>query len=259
MLLRAFAIALILLTPLAGARIKLYLQGGGDLLVSEYSVEGDRIRYYSVERGAWEEIPTDLVDLKRTQSEHERKEAALGVRREQERLLQEAERKARVELHSVPLEDGVYHVNGDEIAPVQQAELIVDNSATATILRVLSPLPAADETTLKVAGPRSALVVNQDQPAFYMRLEKMSRIEIFRLKKKKKFRHVQVIQKVSKTQQIFETQELVEIFRQQLAPQVYKLWPVDSLPAGEYAVVEYTPEEENIRVWDFSVPAATEG
>ena len=217
-------------------------------------MEGDRVRYYSVERSAWEEIPANLVDLKRTQTEHERKEAALGVRREQEHALREAERKARVELHRVPLEDGVYHVNGDEIVPVQQAELIVDNSATATILRVLSPLPAADETTLKVDGARSAFVVSQDQPMFYMRLEKMSRIEIFRLKQKKKYRHVQVIQEVSKTNEIFETQELVEIFRQQLAPQVYKLWPVDSLPAGEYAVVEYTPEAEKIRVWDFSVP-----
>ena len=259
MLLRSVVIALVLLTPLAGARIKLYLQGGGDLLVSEYSVEGERVRYYSVERSVWEEIPTDLVDLERTQGEHERKEAALSVRREQERVLREAERKARVELHRVPLEDGVYHVSGDEVVPVQQAELTVNNSTKHTILRVMSPLPMPDKVTLEVGGPSSALVVSDGRPMFYMRLEKMSRIEIFRLKPKKKSRQVQVLQKVPNTKEIFETHEIVEIFRQQLAPQVYKLWPVDPLPAGEYAVIEYTPGEENIRVWDFSVRAAAQG
>ncbi|MDA1314415.1 MAG: hypothetical protein O2968_13835 [Acidobacteria bacterium] len=259
MLFRTFVIALVLLTPLNGARIKLYLQGGGDLLVSEYAVDGDRVRYYSVERSAWEEIPADLVDLKRTQREYERKEADLSVRREQEQVLREAESRARVELHQVPLEDGVYYVAGDAIVPVQQAELIIDNSKTATILRVLSPLPTAEETTLKVDGPRSAFVVKPGQPMFYMRLEKMSRIDFFRLKPKKKSREVQVIQRVPKTKEIFETQETVEIFRQQLAPAVYKLWSVEPLPPGEYAVIEYTPGEENIRVWDFSVPAAAEG
>ncbi len=259
MLFRSLVIALVLLTPLSGARIKLYLQGGGDLLVSEYTVEGDRIRYYSVERSAWEEIPVDLVDLKRTERESQRNEAELNVRREQENVLREAERKARIELHHVPLEDGVYYVAADAIVPVQQAELIADNSKTATILRVLSPLPTADQTTLKVDGPSSTLVVKPGQPMFYMRLEKMSRIEFFRLKPKKKNREVQVIQRIPKTKEVFETHETVEIFRQQLAPTVYKLWSVGPLPPGEYAVIEYTPGEEDIRVWDFSVPAPAEG
>ena len=64
--LRVLLLALALLAPLSGARIKLYLEGGGDLLVSEYAVEGDRVRYYSVERSAWEVIPLQLVNLERT-------------------------------------------------------------------------------------------------------------------------------------------------------------------------------------------------
>ena len=31
-------------------------------MAREYSVEGDRVRYWSVERSQWEEIPASLVD-----------------------------------------------------------------------------------------------------------------------------------------------------------------------------------------------------
>ena len=53
----------------AAATIRLYLKDGEFHLVREYQVLQDRVKYYSVERGDWEEIPVELVDLKRTKSE----------------------------------------------------------------------------------------------------------------------------------------------------------------------------------------------
>ena len=253
MLPRIFILALTLLLPLSAARITLYLQGGGDLLVSEYSIEGDRVRYYSVERGAWEEIPLELVDLDRTKRRQEREEAARETRRKEVEAIRASERRARTELHRVPLEDGVYYLQADEILPVQQADLIINKSKTATLLRVLSPLPAADKETIEVEGPHAALIVADARPMFFMRLETINRIEIFRLKSKNKSREVQILQKIPKTKEIIETHETVDIFRQQLAPSVYKVWPVEPLPAGDYAVIEYAPGEENLRVWDFTV------
>jgi len=41
---------------------KLVLKDGTFQLVRSYEKNGDRVRYFSVERGSWEEIPDALVD-----------------------------------------------------------------------------------------------------------------------------------------------------------------------------------------------------
>src|ERR1700722_5445045 len=50
----------------AGARLsrgkKLVLKDGNFQLVREYERKGERVRYFSLERGAWEEIPAAMVD-----------------------------------------------------------------------------------------------------------------------------------------------------------------------------------------------------
>ncbi|MGH9353166.1 MAG: hypothetical protein ACRD2G_13570, partial [Terriglobia bacterium] len=67
-------------TP-AQAQIKLYLKDGSYQLVKSYQVEGDRVRYYSVERSQWEVVPVSLVDFKATQ------EAAAVKKQQQEQVL----------------------------------------------------------------------------------------------------------------------------------------------------------------------------
>src|ERR1700683_934918 len=47
---------------------KLMLKDGSFQLVREYQVEGDRVRYYSVDRDGWEEVPAALVDLDKTKA-----------------------------------------------------------------------------------------------------------------------------------------------------------------------------------------------
>lgn len=241
------------LLPLSAANIRLYLaEGGGDMLVSEYEVLEDRVRYYSVERSQWEEIPLSLVDLEKTRRIEKQQEEARAEREAEDKVERAAERRARTELHDVPIDDGVYYRDGDEVVTVKQAELKTETSKGRTLLQVFAPVPLAGKQTIEVEGERSEFVVTDSRPMFYMRLEMTNRLGIMRLKEKKKARLAQVIQVVPQSKEIFEEQEEVEVFRQQFAPGVYKIWPVKPIPAGEYAVYEYTPGEGNIRIWDFS-------
>jgi len=234
----------------------MYLKEGGDITVSEYEVVEDRVRYYSLERRDWEEIPLELVDLERTRKAAAGREAERAERRRIDEIETAAERQARTELHEVPLEDGVYYRKGNEVVTVQQAEVVLNSNKKRTILRVIMPVPVAGQTIVELEGATSKLQTVDNRPAFYMRLEKISRFGIFRLNPKKDSRVVQQIDVVPQSKEMFEQQDEVEVFRQQFAGQVYKVWPIEPLIAGEYAFVEYTPGESNIRVWDFSVPAA---
>src|SRR5271168_2190630 len=41
---------------------RIFLKDGNFLLARDYKLDGDRVRYWSVERSNWEEIPAQLVD-----------------------------------------------------------------------------------------------------------------------------------------------------------------------------------------------------
>src|SRR6266568_608599 len=94
------------------ANVRLYLKDGDYHLVREYKVEADRVRYYSVERGDWEEMPVELVDLKRTESEIKEKQTALAA---EAKILSEedkADRERANEIAKVPQGPGVHLVVG---------------------------------------------------------------------------------------------------------------------------------------------------
>ena len=249
---RILLLSLALLLPLWGQKLKLYLREGGDLIVKEYEVVEDRVRYYSLERGQWEEIPLELVDLDRTRRQVERRMARREARQQEDRIERAARRKARTELHRVPLEDGVYYSDSDRVVPIEQADLTIDASKKRVLLQVLTPVPLLSKSTVEVEGTQAKVLVGNAQPMFYVRLEKITRLAIVRLKDKKKSRLVQEIQKMAQATELMVKQEELEVFRQQLAPQVYKIWPTEPIPPGNYAVVEHDPGGENLRVWDFT-------
>ena len=47
--------------------------------------------------------------------------------------------------------------------------------------------------------------------------------------------------------------DLVEVFRQQVAGGLFKIWPQKPLDLGEYAVVQYSVEKLDMQVWDFFI------
>ena len=89
---------LLVFLVLAGAvwavNIKLYLKDGTYQVAREYKVEADRVRFYSIERSDWEEIPLTMVDLKRTETEAAEHQAEL----EKDAKVLSAEEDARREV-----------------------------------------------------------------------------------------------------------------------------------------------------------------
>ncbi|HSW50390.1 MAG TPA: hypothetical protein VLH09_09460 [Bryobacteraceae bacterium] len=247
---------LLVLTLLAAlaANVRLYLKDGGYHVVREYEVQGDRVRFYSVERSDWEEIPLSLVDLVKTKAEADERQAALEKEASILTAEDEAERAQREEVGRVPVEPGVYLIEGKALKPIKQAEAKAVTSKGRSILRAISPVPiVAGKATVELEGETSGMTIYDAQPEFYFRLALRERFALFKLNTRKGVRVVQTWQIMPVTNEVIEEQEVVPTLNRQLDDNLYKIWPADPLKPGEYAMVEYSAGERNIQIWDFTL------
>jgi hypothetical protein len=252
-MLRLIPAFLFLLAVAFGANFRLYLTDGSYHIVREYHVEGDRVRYYSVERSEWEEIPLRLVDLERTEAERARREEALRKRAAAMAEEERYEREQRRIIERIPQQPGVYWLAGDQIQPVPQAQCKVATSKGRSVLKILTPVPiVAGKANVELDGEQSKNLIASDRPEFVIRLSALERFGIVRLWTQKRTRIVQKWNIIPITNEIIEEQQDVEVFRQQLDDDLYKIWPVEPLKPGEYAVIQYTQGKGNVQVWDFS-------
>jgi hypothetical protein len=242
---------------LGSAEIRLYLKEGGFHGVREYKVEGDRVRYFSTERGDWEEIPVDLVDLKKTErelkqkGEEERKAAALDDAEEK------FERDLAAEASRVPQDHGAYTVVVGKVSPIRQAEVKVQTDKKRSVLKAITPIPiVTGKASVELDGERSATVVVGDRPTFYFRRGQSERFAIVRMGAKKGVRVVEKWEIAPVVNIVQATREQIEIFRQELQPGLFRIWPQQPMPPGEYAVVDFNEGESNTQVWDFRLEPA---
>src|SRR5271157_3791197 len=101
------------------ANQKLFLKDGTYQLVSSYQVQGDRVRYYSVERSAWEEIPRSLVDFEATKRAEEEEKSRQKEELDKMRALQQQRFDKPEELGfeiapgiHLPQEEGLFAFDG---------------------------------------------------------------------------------------------------------------------------------------------------
>ncbi len=243
---------------LFGETFKLYLKDGDYHLVREYQVSGDRIRYYSTERGDWEEIPKELVDLEKTERERKAKDEETVREAREEDEEEKAEREQRREIESIPMDPGAYFKEGDQVKALKLADYQVITSKKRKTLQVLSPIPLVPgKASVVIKGEHSEFGFNEARPDFYLRLAKEERFGIISLTPKKNLRLVEDISIVPVSKESIEERKQMETFQQQLASGLYKVWPEKPLAPGEYALVEYsdTEDKEDIQllVWDFAV------
>lgn len=239
------------------ANVKLYLNDGSYQLVREYQVKADRVRFYSVERSQWEEIPLSLVDIKRTEGEIAARKAALEEEAKVLSAEDKVEREMEEEVARVPQNPGVYYMAGKEAKALKLAESSVRSSKGRSILKVMSPIPVVSgKATVELQGEHASTVLDRNQE-FYIRLSDQERFGIFKLTPQKGVRIVEKVTIIPVTKEMVEEPVEVEIFRKQVGGQeLYKIWPQKPLEPGEYAVVQYTQGKLNPQIWDFSCQPA---
>jgi len=252
------AASLLFLAAAWAANIKLYLTDGTFNLVREYQVKQDRVRYYSVERSEWEEMPLAMVDLKRTETEAAAHKAELDAEAKSEAEEEAAAREIKKEVSRIPTDPGVYWLDGKETKVLPQASSMVHNDKRRAVLKALSPIPmVSGKATLELDGTHSANVFTNPEQEFFIQLSETERFGILRLAVKGNVRIVENLTIVPVTKETVEERDQVDIFRQQLgSDEVYKIWAKDPLPPGEYAVAEFTEGKLNIQVWDFAIARA---
>lgn len=242
-----------------GASVRLFMKDGTWHVVSEYKVLSDRVRFYSLERSDWEEIPLEFIDLAKTKGEAAAREADISADKKAEAEEEAAEKEMRKEVRSVPAEAGVYYLaEGNPLRALKQAELKIVTDKKRQILKVLTPIPIlAGKSHVEMDGLKSAFTVADDRPEFYFRLAAEERFGLVRCVASPKGtgRIVERWEVVPVVKEIVVQHEEVQIFRKQVGDGLYKVWPMEPLTTGEYAWIEFTEGKGNTQVWDFSFQA----
>src|SRR6202050_5975225 len=116
----------------SAANLKLYFKDGSDQLVREYQVENDRVRFYSLDRDDWEEVPASLVDLDKTKAEIKSRADEIRAGVDADAAEKKAERTARKEVASVPADPGVYLIEEQPTGPAKLTPMKVGESKVVT-------------------------------------------------------------------------------------------------------------------------------
>jgi len=270
---------------------RLILKDGSYQSVTKYEVHGDRVRYYSAERGEWEEVPNSMVDWDATekfeQGRQEGKPAPEAVELDKElEAERQAERARSPEVAPglrLPDEGGIFlldtYENQPQLAEVQQSGGDLEKNSKSNILRaVINPL-AGSKQTIELPGPHSRIQSHTTVPSLYINIDlnnnagapasatekpaageppapalaSSERFKIIRVEVKNGKRVAGTV-KVAVTGNTKTDERFVAATSTTLTGGWVKLAPNEPLAVGEYAVAEMVGKEGmNLYVWDFGV------
>jgi len=260
---------------------KLVLKNGTFQMVRSYERNGDRVRYYSVERSQWEEIPAALVDWDATakaeaseKSENEAFAKKVHTQEEAQRMDTIMDVDASLQVAPgvfLPPGEGMFVIDGKHVSQLEQAGAEVRTDKKNFLTQVLVPIPVVPgKRNIDIPGPRAKLRVSSTNVEFYLReappdpdrnspIEKSSRpgesgpeVELVRATVKGGKRQLESI-KTMFGEQVQEQRKTLSMQRWEIAPTVYRFTLGEPLPPGEYALAEILSDGMNLFVWDFGV------
>jgi hypothetical protein len=260
---------------------KLVLKDGSFQLVRNYERKGDRVRYFSAERGAWEEIPATMVDWEataRAEETEKSEEDALAKKIHAQEQAQKIETVMDIDASLqvapgvfLPPGEGMFLIDGKSVTLLEQAGSAVRTDKKQFLKKVLSPIPIVpSKRNVEIPGSRAKVRVTSTQVEFYLReappdpdrttpIEKSSRpgesgpeVELVRATVKGNKRQLESIKSLF-GEQMEEKRATISVERWEIAPTVYRFTLSQPLPPGEYALAEMLTGGMNLFVWDFGV------
>ena len=255
---------------------RLILADGSYERISQYRIEGDRVRYFSTERNTWEELPCSLVDWPATQAyaaqaSHEVSERAGD-------LLDSAARERREEVARAPVvapgirlssPDGVFLLDTYRDKPeldrlVQNGGDLNKNTGSNILRGMINPI-AGSKQTVELKGLHARIQSHVPEPSIYFAIDTsdplmaydsrtaQDHLRLVRCEKKKGNRIAATIS-VAIYGKVKQQAQYVEAKVEPLSDYWVKVTPVKPLETGEYALVELDEKGAmNLYVWDFGV------
>jgi hypothetical protein len=275
---------------------RLILKDGSYQSVTKYEVHGERVRYFSAERGEWEEVPKSLIDWDATdkfeQGRQQNKLAPEAVELDKEL---DAERKAEQARSPqvapglrLPDEGGIFlldtYENQPQLSELQQSGGELQQHTKANILRsAVNPL-AGVKQTIELPEAHAKIQAHTAVPSLYINIDgdqggqnqgapanapastgeppplapsNSDRFKIIRIEVKGGKRVAGAV-KIAVTGKMKADERFAPATVTPMTGGWVKLTPTDPLVAGEYAVAEMLGKDGmNLYVWDFGVnPAA---
>ena len=257
---------------------KLMLKDGTFQIAREYSIEGDRVHYWSVERAEWEEIPTDLVDwdaTKKAEAEQQQQDQQVEDKLERARRAEETagvdEIDASLEVKPgifLPDGFGMFAVANQKVLTMKQDPAVSKRDMGRELERVASGVPVIpSKWHVALPGKRANFRLSTGDPEFWMRTDDQRdpHMVLVEATVKGNDRHLETESSIAAlgTHSYKANEFTFESWP--MAPGVYRFTMNQKLPPGEYAFLEITADGADLNVWDFGVdppsddatPAAT--
>jgi hypothetical protein len=249
---------------------KLILTDGSFQIVREYERQGERARYYSVERSAWEEIPAELVDWAATDKAEAESEASRAETLDRLHSAATSELSQVIDTGSsllvgsgvfLPDLPGFYVLDGQTVLGLTQVEAESRIDKGRAILKGLSGLPfLSSKRHIEVTGKHAQLRIHSPEPEFFIRTDdgRSPQLALVRAEIDGDKRRVTtaVVDMVGQTTY---THVEVAMLASEVARGVQRLVMAKKLEPGEYALLETTSEGLSLYVWEFGVDPAPRG
>jgi hypothetical protein len=243
---------------------KLMLKDGNFQLVREYKLEGDRVRYYSIEQMDWEEMPAALVDwdsTKKIEADEAKRNAAIIAKAHAVDVARNSEMMdidASIEVAPnvfLPSGEGLFEFDGSAVLPLRQAEADIKFSKTQMLKQVLIPIAIPNRHTVSLKGPRAKFRMQSVQTEFYMRVVdgREPELDLLRAKVHDDKRDLENLDDLFKEHGT-TGKVSIPMQRWEVARGVYRFTISQDLEPGEYALGEIIQGGgTSMYFWDFGV------